>query len=120
MIVVVGATVLAAEVKLPAMKTRLRVGTTSMSQISPLLIRGVLARGLSGARWVCPGRTSPPMPVPVPVPPPTVGVAACVTVSEARPWSSVTTREMVLAPLVVYVCVVVSPVPVVPSPKSQA
>ena len=52
--VVVGLIVLAIEVKLPAMKTRaaLPVPTTSMSQISPLLIRGVLLRGWSGTRRV--------------------------------------------------------------------
>ena len=37
-----------------------------------------------------------------------------------RPWLSVTVSEIVLVPLVVYVCVVDTPVAVPPSPKSQA
>ena len=36
------------------------------------------------------------------------------------PWLSVTVSEIVLVPLVVYVCVVDTPVAVPPSPKSQA
>ena len=41
------------EVNEPAMKTRLP--TTSMSQISPLLIFGMSVRGVSGTSAVCPG-----------------------------------------------------------------
>jgi len=41
------------EEKVPAMKTRWP--TTSMSQISPVLIRGVLVRGVLGTRPVWPG-----------------------------------------------------------------
>jgi hypothetical protein len=44
----------AIDVKLPAMNTRFRLGTTSMSQISPLLILGTSVRGTSGTRRVCP------------------------------------------------------------------
>ena len=111
---VVGATEFASEVKLPAMNTRLRLGTTSMSKISPLLMIGVLARGLSGTRRVWPGPGSPGGPVGM------VTVTVRVVVVDCSPWSSVTTREMVLVPEVVYVWVVVTPVPLVPSPKSQA
>ena len=92
LIVVVGAMVFASEVKLPAMNTRFRLGTTSMSQISPLLIRGVLFRGLSGTRRLCPGT-----PVGAVT---TVGLAVRVVGAEASPWLSVTTRVIVFAPLV--------------------
>ena len=99
------------------MKTRaaLPVPTTSMSQISPLLIRGVLVRGLSGTSRVWPGTGW----LPAPPPPPTVTLTVRVVVF-VRPWLSVTVSVIVLLPLVVYVCVVDTPVPVPPSPKSQA
>jgi len=45
--------VFCSEEKVPAMKTRWP--TTSMSQISPVLIRGVLVRGVLGTRPVWPG-----------------------------------------------------------------
>ena len=97
LIVVVGATVLASEVKLPAMNTRFSCGTTSMSQISPVLMRGVLSRGLSGTRRVCPGTGW----LPPPPPPPTTGLAVRVAGADTRPWLSVTRSVIVLAPLVV-------------------
>ncbi len=92
LIVVVGAMVFAMEVKLPAMNTRLSDGTTSMSQISPLLMRGVLVRGRSGTRRSWPGTGWEP------APPPTVGLAVRVAGADSRPWSSVTTRVIVVAP----------------------
>ncbi len=78
-------------VKLPAMKTRLSDGTTSMSQISPLRMRGVLLRGVSGTSrlwlgWPAVGGAT------------TTGFALRVAGAEARPWLSVTTSEMVLVP----------------------
>jgi len=45
--------VFCSEEKVPAMKARWP--TTSMSQISPVLIRGVLVRGVLGTRPVWPG-----------------------------------------------------------------
>ena len=47
----------AADVNVPAMKTRASspLPTTSMSQISPVPIRGVFVRGRSGTNRVCPG-----------------------------------------------------------------
>ncbi len=93
LIVVVGAMVFAADVKLPAMNTRaaLPVPTTSMSQISPLLIRGVLVLGLSGTSRVCPREVGGG----------SVTVTLWVVAVDARPWLSVTTREIVFEPAVV-------------------
>jgi hypothetical protein len=45
--------VFCSEEKVPAMNTRWP--TTSMSQISPVEMRGVLVRGVLGTRPVCPG-----------------------------------------------------------------
>ena len=53
-VVVLPEALLVIEVKPPAMNTRLP--TTSMSQISPPEMRGVLVRGLTGTRDVWPGR----------------------------------------------------------------
>jgi hypothetical protein len=47
--------VLCSEVNVPAMKTRLSCGTTSMSQISPVLMTGVFLRGVAGTSDVWPG-----------------------------------------------------------------
>ena len=53
------------EVKPPATYTRLP--TTSMSQISPSLISGMLVRGMSGTIRVCPGAGSLAVVTAVPV-----------------------------------------------------
>ena len=94
MTVVVGAIVFAAEVKLPAMKTRaaLPVPTTSMSQISPVLMRGVLVRGRSGTRRLCPGAAVRAGGA--------VGLAVRVVGADASPWLSVTVSVIVFAPAV--------------------
>ena len=65
-----------------------------MSQISPLLMRGVLVRGRSGTSRLWFG-------VPVPGGPATTGLAVRVVGADASPWLSVTTSVIVLAPPVV-------------------
>ena len=86
----VGATVFASEVKPPAMNTRFSCGTTSMSQISPLLMRGVLVRGLSGTRRVCPSDVAGGA----------VGLTVRVVGADASPWLSVTVSVTVRGPAV--------------------
>ena len=64
--------------------------TTSMSQISPVLMRGVLVRGLSGTRRVCPSDVAGGA----------VGLTVRVVGADASPWLSVTVSVIVREPAV--------------------
>ena len=79
----------AIEVNVPAMKTRLPI--TSMSVISPLLIRGVSVRGVVGISRVSPGVTSARVAVVRAAPSAALLPVACAPVWPATPASRTVT-----------------------------